>query len=237
MRPTVPSADLTRAAAPDHSAGETVAIVLAGGDGRRMGGSKPLRRIGTTTLVANAADLARAYCPTVAVAVRSLDQLGLGVKAEQVIDLPGFEGPLAGLAAGLHFAQQRGAERVLTLPCDAPRLPADLRDRLEAALGADGPAQVAVASSGGRLHPTCGLWRSSALGALRAYAEKGGRSLTGLAGELCMTIVEWDAGDADPFANANTPEELAALQPNTDSLGYSAIISAVDRQARSPLET
>jgi molybdopterin-guanine dinucleotide biosynthesis protein A len=35
-----------------------------------------------------------------------------------------------------------------------------------------------------------------------------------------MVIVAWESGDADPFANANTPDELAALQPHSDAFGY-----------------
>lgn len=220
MQQTVRYSDLAPASAPRGHDGAVVAVVLAGGDGRRMGGSKPLRRLGATTLVANALKLARNYCPTVAVAVRSADQVADSIDADLVTDLPGLEGPLAGLAAGLAFARRRGARYVLTLPCDAPRLPADLRARLEAALSDEGPARVAVAISDGRLHPTCALWRADTLPDLRAYALAGGRSLTGLAGALCMTTVEWEAGDADPFANANTPEELAALQPHAIGFGY-----------------
>lgn len=218
--PSAAPAPTATSASPDPRLRTTVAVVLAGGDGRRMGGSKPLRRLGATTLVANALGLARGYCGSVAVAVRSPDQLADTVGSELLIDLPGLEGPLGGLAATLEFAARIGAAQVLTLPCDAPRLPADLRARLETALDGDSPARVAVAASGGRLHPTCALWRVDALPALRAYAASGGRSLKGLAGELCMAIVAWEAGDADPFANANTPDELAALQPHAEAFGY-----------------
>ncbi|HEX5377740.1 MAG TPA: molybdenum cofactor guanylyltransferase [Phenylobacterium sp.] len=199
---------------------QTLAVILAGGEGRRMGGSKPLRTLGKTTLIAHALKLARGYCPTVAVSVRSLDQLAGVADAELLIDPPRLEGPLAGLEAALTFARREGAAKVLTLPCDAPRLPSNLRSRLESVLDRNGLAKVAMASSGGRLHPTCALWSVDALEPLRAYAAAGGRSLKGLAGELCMAIVAWDAEEADPFANANTPEELAALQSGGSEFGY-----------------
>lgn len=200
---------------------KTVAVVLAGGEGRRMGGSKPLRALGKTTLLAQALKLARAYCPTVAVSVRAPDQLMGAADAELVIDPQGLLGPLAGLAAALAFASRAGATHVLTLPCDAPRLPSDLRSRLEAVLEDHGGlARVAVASSGGQLHPTCALWSTDVLEPLLAYAAAGRRSLRGLAGELCMAIVEWEVGEADAFANANTPDELAALQADGRDFGY-----------------
>jgi molybdopterin-guanine dinucleotide biosynthesis protein A len=191
----------------------TVAVVLAGGEGRRMGGCKPLRRFGTSTLIARALGLARSYCSTVAIAVSDREQISGAVNAEQLIDRPGITGPLAGIASALDFGRREGATHVLSLPCDAPQLPADLKDRLEAALSGDGPATVAIAESAGRLHPVCAIWPTSALEALVAYAASGRSSLKDFAGELCMTIVGWDPAGGDPFANANTPAELAALQP------------------------
>jgi molybdopterin-guanine dinucleotide biosynthesis protein A len=46
-------------------------VVLAGGEGRRMGGRKPLRAFGGGTLIGHAVALARTWSSTVAVAVRS----------------------------------------------------------------------------------------------------------------------------------------------------------------------
>lgn len=189
----------------------TVAVVLAGGEGRRMGGGKPLRTFGRTTLLANAIRLAHAYCPVVAVSVRDGGQAP-GVVEPLIHDAPRAEGPLAGLAAALAFAQAQGAARVLTLPCDMPRLPADLRARFELALsGSEGLA--AVAASGGQLHPVCGLWRAEAAARLPGYLAQGRSSLKGFAAACGFVTVEWETGAGDPFANANTPEELAALQP------------------------
>lgn len=191
----------------------TVAVVLAGGDGRRMGGGKPLASYGRTTLLARAVRLARGYCPTVAVAVRAAEQVGDGLAEPLILDRPGAEGPIAGLAAALAYAEREGGAKVLTLPCDMPRLPADLCSRLEAALAASGRV-AAVAASGGRLHPVCALWRIEAAQRLEGYLASGRSSLHGFAAACGFSVVDWDPGDADPFANANTPEELAALQPS-----------------------
>lgn len=194
-------------------------VVLAGGEGRRMGGSKPLRRLGATTLIANALELARGYGGPVAVAVRSADQVG-EVGATLLLDDPAIPGPLAGLASALRFARDSGTARVLTLPCDMPRLPADLAARLAAALDASPQAQVAVAASGDRLHPVCALWNVSALERLRPYAGGGQSSLKGFARACGAAVVMWEAGEHDPFANANTPDELDALQPAACSFGF-----------------
>jgi len=41
----------------------------------------------------------------------------------------------------------------------------------------------------------------------------GRRSLKGFVATVGMTVADWPVAETDPFANANTPEELAALQP------------------------
>ncbi len=187
-------------------------VVLAGGAGSRMGGEKPRRRLGRTTLIGHALDLAQAYGRQVAVAVRDETQVADVVEARLLLDDPNIEGPLAGLASALAFARDLGAAWVLTLPCDSPRLPPDFSLRLQRALRRGQAA--ALARSSGRLHPTCALWRVDCLEALPAYLESGRRSLKGFAAAVGMTVVDWPVVETDPFANANTLEELAALQPH-----------------------
>lgn len=186
-------------------------VILAGGEGRRMGGSKPLRALGKTTLIGNALELARRYGAPMAVAARAPGQVGV-LQVPLVIDDASIPGPLAGVAAALGFAIEIGAERVLTIPCDMPRLPTDLGARLAAALEASPHLLVAVAARGGRMHPVCALWKVEALGRLRSYAGSGQSSIKGFASACGSTVVQWDAEGPDPFVNANTPDDLAALQ-------------------------
>lgn len=181
------------------------AVVLAGGEGRRIGGGKPLRRLGGETLAARAVRQAAAVSDRVALAVREAAQVELPQGAALIHDAA-VEGPLGGLAAALAFARDQGRAAVLTLPCDMPFAPPDLAPRLIAALG---DYAAALATSGGRLHPVCGLWRAAALEALPAYAASGGRSLKGFAAAVGFVAVDWPVGETDPFFNVNTAEELA----------------------------
>jgi molybdopterin-guanine dinucleotide biosynthesis protein A len=179
-------------------------IILAGGAGSRMGGNKPLRVLAGKTLLARAIETARSWSNEVAIAVRRTDE----VEARDVCllcDPPGLEGPLAGLASALRL----GKEMVLTIPCDAPLLPDDLPERLAAAL--PGHA-AALASSGGQVHPVCGLWRLDALAQVRGYAASGRRSLIGFAERVGFVPVEWPSEPVDPFFNINSPEDLAAAE-------------------------
>lgn len=187
---------------------EIAVVVLAGGEGRRMGGGKPQRLLAGRTLMERAAAQASIFSDLTAVAVRDLAPAGAPNGLALIEDAP-WEGPLGGLAAALAFAGSRGRAAALTLPCDMPLLPPDLASRLAAALGDHG---AALAASGGRLHPVCGLWRVQALDAVPAYAASGQRSLKGFAAAVGFATVDWPAEPVDPFFNVNTAEDLARAE-------------------------
>jgi molybdopterin-guanine dinucleotide biosynthesis protein A len=176
-------------------------VILAGGEGSRIGGSKPMRRLGGRTLLDRAIDLAREWSDEVAIAVRTDGQVGeTGVA--RLLDPPGLEGPLGGLASALRLRR----ETILTIPCDSPFLPNDLPKRLAAALPG---FAAALARSGGRVHPVCGLWRADALAQVRAYAASGRRSLIGFAEMIGYTAVDWPE---EPFFNINSAADLAEAE-------------------------
>lgn len=188
------------------------AVVLAGGEGRRMGGGKPLRAWGGRPLLARALDLARSYAPHVAVAVRDAGQVGQGAGIPLLYDPPDIGGPLAGLASALDFGRRRGAPWVQTLACDMPYLPADLSDQLAQALESGVGAVLPV--SDGCLHPVCGLWRVGSCDQLAAYVASGRSSLRGFAEHVGLREVAWEVAGRDPFVNLNTPQDLATYQPS-----------------------
>lgn len=187
---------------------KVAAVILAGGQGSRIGGGKPLLTLGGITLLDRAWRQARQWSDVVAVAAREDGQLGK-TNLPMIFDEPGIEGPLGGLAAALRFAGVQGCEAALTLAADMPFLPRDLRDRLEQALAGH---LAALASSGGRLHPVCGLWRIGALECLPHYLASGRRSLKGFAEAAGHAIVEWPGGPEDPFLNINSADDLAAAE-------------------------
>lgn len=185
-----------------------VVAVLAGGEGSRIGGNKPLVSLGGRTLIERAYDRARGWSDSAVVAIRSPDQLGAR-QLPWIADAAGIEGPLAGLAAALEWARRQGAEALLTIPCDMPFLPDDLPRRLLDELGDFG---AAVASSGGELHPVCSLWRNAAIDDFPVYCASGRRSLRGFAQHLGYAEVEWPAQPRDPFFNINSPADLQAAE-------------------------
>lgn len=186
------------------------AVVLAGGEGQRMGGGKPLRMLEGRPLIEHALAIARGQGGRVAVAVQSPGQVGPLRDVAWLADPPEVRGPLAGLVSALAFAEAHGEEVVLTLPCDAPRLPADLGRRLLDGLGPRD--QAAVAQSHGRLHPVCAVWRVAVRPVLDAYLASGRASVKGLAELAGMAVVDWGPASPDPFVNLNTLDELAAAE-------------------------
>jgi molybdopterin-guanine dinucleotide biosynthesis protein A len=179
-------------------------VILAGGEGRRIGGGKPLKTFRGERLIDRALALARSWSDRIAIAVRDRSQVS-AVDAPLIADAD-VPGPLGGLVSGLNFAKAERSGFLLVIPADMPFLPRDLFERLREAIGEDA---CAVAASGGRLHPVCSLWRTGALAAAESYAASGRRSLKGLAASLGSSTIEWAAEPVDPFFNINTSAQLA----------------------------
>ena len=186
-----------------------VVAVLAGGAGRRMGGDKPRRRLNGLRLLDHALNKAHALAGPVILVVRDPAQAD-GFAETIMLDAPDIDGPLAGLLAALVWAADAGFDQVLTLACDMPRVPGDLLSRLQSALTAE--SGVAVAASGGRPHPVCALWRTTAVPVLRRRADEGRLSLQGLSEAVGRVIVDWPAEDDDAFVNINTIDDLALAE-------------------------
>ncbi len=197
--------------APVGDIGEVAALVLAGGEGRRMGGGKPARLLAGRPLLSFALDAARRHGGPIALGVRQLDQIAPFAGVETITDSPGMAGPLAALSAGLQWAHAKGRRFLLSMPCDAPFLPCDLVARLYARALRD-DARVVLPSSLERLHPACGLWRTDIAPALSTYAQSGRASLIGLAEAVGYVVEAWPSGAPDPFFNVNAPKDLVVAE-------------------------
>lgn len=186
---------------------DVTGVVLAGGQGRRMGGvDKGLVPFRGAPMAAHA--IAR-LAPQVGTIVVNANQnadayaaLGPRVVPDAV---GGFAGPLAGLHAALAVAT---TPFVATVPCDSPFLPADLVERLAAALER-ASADVAVARTFDQPHPVFALARTSVRPHLEAFLAAGGRKIDAWYATLAVVEVRFD-DEADAFRNINTRDELAA---------------------------
>jgi molybdopterin-guanine dinucleotide biosynthesis protein A len=180
-------------------------VILAGGQGTRIGGDKGLRCLHERPLIAWVLDAIRSQSDEVLVSANSgrdeYAYLGCPIIADQT---PGWAGPLAGLQSGLRCARNNS---VASVPCDTPFLPTDLLARLYAAIN-KASAEAAVAVVEGRRQPTIALYRKNVLPKLDDYLDSGARKVGGWLDTLQVSEVVFD--DAAAFININSSEELAA---------------------------
>ena len=218
---------------PDLLLSDLSALVLAGGRGSRMGGvDKGLEPFRGQALVHTALQrLAQQNGgPLQAVFInanRNADAylalgeqlLGAG-KAVVVADtLDDFAGPLAGFLVGLAQCQ---TPYMLTVPCDSPLFPLDMAQRLLSALRhSDADIAMVSAPEAGRdgvvslrSQPVFCLMKSSLHIGLAQYLAGGGRKIDTWAAQQRLVLVPFDGPGDDPqaFANANTLDELRALE-------------------------
>jgi molybdopterin-guanine dinucleotide biosynthesis protein A len=187
-------------------------ILLAGGQGRRMGGvDKGLQLLRGRPM---AQWVIERFAPQVDELLINANQnieqyqlLGYRVIPDAI---GGYAGPLAGLHRGLSEAAHPLA---VTAPCDSPFLPPDLVAQLKAALDAN-HAELAVARTGDQLHPVFSLCRTSVLPSLTAFLESGGRKID--AWYVQLKVAEVNFSDEAAFRNINTREELAANSRGAD---------------------
>ena len=132
--------------------------------------------------------------------------------------LDGQMGPLAGIQAGLAWAEaNRPKSRfVITVAADTPFFPTALVSRLCAATDKANPTLVVARSKSG-VHPVFGLWPVSLAPHLEASLGRGGRKALDFvtahrAKEVAFPPVEIGGREVDPFFNINRPEDLAEAE-------------------------
>ena len=196
-------------------------LILAGGRGSRMGGvDKGLQNFNGIPLALHTFMRLGPQVESVMVnANRNLsayESFGASVWPDASAD---FAGPLAGFLVGLERAE---TPYVLTVPCDTPRLPLDLAERLaEALIREDADIAMAAApetDADGQTHirtqPVFCLMKIELSESLVKFTHAGGRKIDAWTAQHKTVVVPFDAPNDDPlaFANVNTLTELQALE-------------------------
>jgi molybdopterin-guanine dinucleotide biosynthesis protein A len=216
--------------------GPHVGVILAGGSGSRMGvADKPLVRIGGRTMLARVMER---FAPQVDRLILNANgdaarfsEFGVAVVPDLV---PGLAGPLAGLHAGMRWAEENlpQARFVATVAADMPFIPLDFVAQLSEGCGRD-ENTVALAASSAGTHPVCGLWPVKLADGLEKLLVSGeSTKVLSFADRFMRLNVPFDdivlpSGErVDPFFNVNTPEEAqrageiaAALEGNSTAAG------------------
>jgi molybdopterin-guanine dinucleotide biosynthesis protein A len=133
--------------------------------------------------------------------------LGVSVLPDVIGD---FAGPLAGFQAGLENSEH---PYLVTVPCDSPKFPMNLVEKLsEALIIQDLDLVYAATMENGELrtHPVFSLMKSSVVDSLSIFLSSGGRKIDKWFETMKTNYVVFE--DVAAFANVNTVEELRALQ-------------------------
>lgn len=189
---------------------DTIAIaVLAGGQGRRMGGQdKALLQLSGQPLLGHLLGRLQPQANQIVLSANGdparFSAFGLPVVADDIADA----GPLAGILAAAAYCQTKWpqTQRLITIPVDTPFPPPDLVQRLTLAPDSG----VGVAQAGGRLHWAVACWPMAAARRLTAAVHNAGlrRLETAIRAEG-FTAVPFACANA--FANINTPDDLKDL--------------------------
>ena len=184
-------------------------VILAGGDGRRMGGAdKALLSLSGYTLLSRVIARAEPQVARLALSANGNADRFAGYDLPVLADSVPL-GPLSGILAALRWAAPLGATAVVSFAVDTPFFPGDLVPRL--CLAAEtAPQGLAIAHSG-KDHPTFGLWPVDLTAALSSYLDSGVKPrVMGFAeAQVCGRA---DFPEDGAFANLNTPDDLAQAE-------------------------
>lgn len=185
----------------------TAAIILAAGEGRRMGGPKALLPIDGTTFLAHVSrlfarpDIALVVVVLGAEAERVRREAGLDDEVRVAVNERWREGMLSSVWCGLDVAESQGVDAVLLHPVDNPLVRPATVDAVLAALAAG--ALVAVPSHGGRRGHPAGFARDAWPALRTAPPDRGARSVFA---ENPSWVVHVPAG-ADCLVDVDTPAD------------------------------
>ncbi len=199
-----------------------VGVILAGGQGTRMGvdktgGDKSLMMLGGQSLLSRVIDRFSPQVFPLALNANGdlarFNAFGLPVIEDSISGFAGsFAGPLAGVLAGLDWAATQGATHVVTAAADTPFFPGDLVVQLQNGLEKDNKP-IALAATphpkrGMLRQPTFGLWPVNLRQDLRVSLKEGMRKMVQWTDGHGAAIVPFDMGKFDPFFNVNTPDDM-----------------------------
>lgn len=183
-------------------------VILAGGEGRRMGADKAFVQLIGRPLIAHVLDRLEPQVERVLISANG-DAARFAALGCMVVPDATSQGPLSGVLSALQVAASMGATHLVSSPVDTPFLPGDLVPQL--LLAAEGSSEgLALASDVTGDHPATAIWPTSLAPALAAFLAEGQAKVTRFtdANKAARAIFP----DPRAFLNLNTPEDLAAAE-------------------------
>jgi molybdenum cofactor guanylyltransferase len=186
------------------------AIVLAGGRSSRFGRDKLAEPVGGRAILDHAIDAARSFAIDVVVVVAPEGTPSERPGVRVVRDATAFEGPLAGLLAGLGAARESA---VLLTAGDMPELQPAVAEALLAELTASGVDAVVLEDAGRPRPLPMAIAREAGLDAAQRLFDGGERRLRALVEALGATVIPeatWRPLDPDgrSLRDVDVPADL-----------------------------
>jgi molybdopterin-guanine dinucleotide biosynthesis protein A len=185
---------------------DSSALILAGGESRRMGRDKASLMLEGRSMLETVAATMQALFADVKLGVREKRSDSM---LPQILDDPGCEGPLAGLLSGL---ENTSAPWLFMVGCDMPFVSTSVIMQLA---NRRGRYQAVVPVVRGFPQPLAAFYALNGLGAIRGHLATGGtRSMRAMLEKLDVCFVrESELLEADPtlrsFVDLDTPAEYA----------------------------
>lgn len=188
------------------SAPRVAGIILAGGQGRRLGQPKEWLEVGGIPMILRVSRVLAQVAEPVLVVGGQRAPEGLRLVPDAAL-----AGPLRALHLGMIATE---AQAYLAVACDMPFLH---RGALQLLVDRAGEAEVVLPVIGGRDQPLCALYARACLPALAQVLEAGETRMAALLDRArVLRLQESDFSAVGPpetlFMNVNTPEDLARAQ-------------------------
>jgi len=185
---------------------DVTAVLLAGGQSRRMGRDKALLCIDGLPVIQVLANRLQALTDEVLLSANNPTAYTfLGLRT--IPDVHAGSGPLAGLHAALIHTER---PLILLLACDLPDVPELLLRRLvECSAGYDA---VIPCTSNGRLHPVCAIYSRTCLPAVERNLMRGEHQMVAIFRESCLRVRQLTPGEGgfsdQHLLDMNTPKNF-----------------------------
>ena len=191
---------------------DITAVILAGGQGRRMGGlDKGLLEFDGRLMIEILIERLQGQQLDILINANrnqaTYESYGYPVIGDELED---YQGPLAGFASAMATVTSR---YILTLPCDSPMLAHNFVDRfIETQDRAESP--ICVAHDGERLQPVYALIDTQLLDDLKRFLGSGERKIDRWYAQHDYAQVDF-SDDTVMFQNINTPEDQQRMQQSS----------------------
>ena len=186
---------------------EATAIIMAGGESRRMGVDKSMLPFKGHALIETIAEQLRGSFSQILISANEVEKLAF-LDLPIIRDRVSGQGPLMGIASALEASAN---ELNLVVACDIPYI--DMRYIRRMLMEANGADAVIPATGDEKYEPLFAVYRKSALGAINEVLSSGGRKISDIFGRCRVRFIKLEA---EQYANLNTMAEFKEFQEKHD---------------------